>query len=73
MLTSDFKDADQQLDLNNIEDNDPFGAGGQGMQLQQGDPENVIDLNQNWVSLLAQSLMPWNSLPNQNPEYGDED
>jgi hypothetical protein len=73
MLTSDFKDADQQLDLNNIEDNDPFGAGGQGMQQQQEDTENVIDLNQNWVSLLAQSLMPWNSLPNQNPEYGDED
>ena len=72
LLTTDFKDTDQQVDLNNIEDNDPFGPGGQGVQ-QQEDPENVIDLNQNWVSLLAQSLMPWNSLPNQNPEYEDED
>lgn len=72
MLFSDFSDQDQQLHLNDIEDNDPFGAGGQGVP-QQAEPENVIDLNTNWVSLLAQSLMPWNSLPNQNPEYEDED
>jgi len=53
------------VDLNNLPDDDPFG-GGQIMQevAQRGD--NPINMDQGFMGLLANSLLPWNHLPNNN-------
>ncbi len=57
----EFSDIEENLNLNNIQDNDPLG---QGVPVQGLNP---IDVNQNWMNLLLGSLMPWNDLPGNQP------
>ena len=75
LLYKDFSDVEPHLDLNNIPDEDPLGGHGGGGGQDHGD--NPINLDQNWLQLLTQSLLPWNHLPNQgaggNNRNNDED
>lgn len=71
LVIKDFSDAEDNLDLNNIPDE----------QAGHGNPQagnNPIDPNQNWLNLLLGSLMPWNDLPAQQnqqhlQDYEEED
>ena len=70
LLFDDFSDTDQRLDQNNIQDNDPLG--GDVIRQIQDRGNNPVDLNQGGLSLLMQSLMPWNHLPDQNQQQPPE-
>ena len=60
LIVKEFSDVQENLNLNNIQDNDPLA---QGVPVQGLNP---INTNQNWLNLLMGSLMPWNDLPGQN-------
>jgi len=43
----------------------------QGIIQERQDP-NAINVNQNWLALLVNSLFPWNHLPNNNNPPADD-
>lgn len=56
LLSKDFSDEEDRIDFNNLQD-------------QVDAPvvvQNPINLNQNWLGLLLNSLLPWNNLPNDH-------
>jgi hypothetical protein len=58
LLSKNFSDEEDQIDLNALNEE-------QGIIQNRPDP-NAINVNQNWLALLINSLFPWNHLPNNN-------
>ena len=53
LLSKDFSDQEDRIDFN-------------GLQEQGNAPvvvQNPVNLDQNWLGLLLNSLLPWNNLP----------
>ncbi len=57
LLSKNFSDEEDTLDLNAIPDQQPA---------HNNANINPIDVNQNWLGILFNSLLPWNGLPEQN-------
>lgn len=64
LLTKDFSDNEDHLDENNIPDD---------QQVAPNPNLQPMNMDQNWLMLFLNGLLPWNNLPNNNNNNVDHD